>query len=121
MLQHEINLFLYRRGSSHHVLFHRFFESLEPGLGVVEILDGLMKLVGRIIGQQALEITKCYGALVEVFRFFHLVVAGGVSDKLVGSPVISLGIFIVRLAVSRRDHVQGLSVRISSVFLDLLS
>ena len=59
-------------------------------------------------------------ALVKVLRLLHQVIAGGSLNEQVHPPVISPAVHIVRGSLPGPDKIQGLPVRVSVIFNDLL-
>ena len=86
----------------------------------MESYDRLMKRIGRIVRQQPLEIAKCNGALVKMLWILHLVITGGIRNKLVRAPIVAVGVQIVGLIIHRRNDIEGLSLRVASIFNDPL-
>ena len=87
----------------------------------MEIRDGFVQRSRRIIRQQPLEIAERHSALIEIFRLLHLIIACSICDKLIRSPVVPFGIYIIGSSVLIGNGIQSLPVRVSSVLDDLLS
>ena len=86
----------------------------------MEARYGLGQFFGRIPGQKALEMAEGLAALVEILGLFHQVVTGGSFNEQVHPPVAALTVHVKGFPLLCLYQVQGLPVRVSSVFYDLL-
>ena len=119
-IQHELDLLLYRRCPSHDILRYHLLECGKSRFRVMESYDRLMKRIGRIVCQQSLEIAKCNGTLIEMLRILHLGITGGIRNKFVRTPIVAIGIQVIRLIIHRRNDIEGLSLRVAAIFNDPL-
>ena len=115
VIQNKLNFILHIFCASTDIGLYCPFKCLESCFRIMESFDRLMQTVCRIVRKKSLEISKRIGALIEIFRFFYLIVTGCVRDKFVGTPVFSLIINKIRFSIHSRNDIQSLSVRISTV------
>ena len=87
----------------------------------MEVRDGLPELIRRIAGEEALEPAEGAAALVEVVRILYLVVACGILNKEINSPISALGIHIEGFPVFCAHQGQSFPVGVAAVFNDGLA
>ena len=89
MIKNKLDLFPYRIRPAADIFFNCLFKNLKSCPCIVKAFDSLIESIRRIFRKLSLEIAKGSGALVEVLRLFHPVVACGICNKFVGSPILS--------------------------------
>ena len=80
----------------------------------------LIQRIRRIIRQHTLEITECNCALVKMLRLLYHIITGSIRNKLIRTPIVSIRITVIWLAIICRNHIQRLPLRISAILNDLL-
>jgi len=55
-----------------------------------------------------------------MLRILHLVITGGIRNKFVRTPIVAIGIQVIRLIIHRRNDIEGLSLRVAAIFNDPL-
>ena len=118
--QNKLDFFLNICRASADILFHSLFEIRESLHRIVEIGDGLMKSLRRIVRKETLKITKSQCTLVKILIIFHLVKTGGILDKQIRSPVLPFFVNEIRRASAVVYNIQSFTLRISSIFQNFL-
>ena len=93
---------------------------LHPYRRIVEIRNGLMKGIRRILRQHFLKMAKSSGTFVKILWCLCLFTTYGTFHQDAGTPPASSLIHIVRFSIGKRLKMQCLPFWISSFFLDLL-
>ena len=118
-VQNKLDLISHGSRPLHHILFHCLLEYRESRLSIMKPFDRLIERLSRIIRQHTLEIPERQRALIEMLRLLHHIIAGSIRDELIGTPVITVRITVIRFVIVGRDHIQRLPLRISAVLDDL--
>ena len=118
-VQHKLNLFFHICCSVTYIFFHSSFKLIQPVHRIMKIYDGLMKSFCRIVCKQPLEMSESNCTLVKIFLIFYHVIACGIFNEQIYSPVFPVLIYIIRKSILCHHKIQSLSLHISTVFLDL--
>ena len=61
----------------------------------MESFNSLVESFCRIFCKKSLKVAKGYCAFIKVLRLFHPVIASGICNEFIGSPVFSFRIYII--------------------------
>ena len=78
-----------------------------------------MKSFCWIVCKQPLEMSESNCTLVKIFLIFYHVIACGIFNEQIYSPVFPVLIYIIRKSILCHHKIQSLSIHISTVFLNL--
>ena len=117
---YKVQLGAYLLHSSHRIGGHHFLQPGQPGLGVVEVGDGLVQSLRRVVLQHPLELAEGPGRGGKPLRRLGGLEAHGVLQEGVHPPGAPLGVGMVVAAVPGDAQGEGLPLRIAPLGGNLL-